>query len=239
MKKRLAKMACFAAMPILALALLGACTTNGGRPVPARILEPIPPADLNPAVFDDFDHGFASPLNGHNGTWGNNLINDTGLGYWFGGVSSESMVLYDGPPAGQPPPFNHRIATFGLASPENGWGRTFRNRDGVPTPLGAPDAIGVRFWAHEVGVAFLGSTWALYIHSDRGPSASLEFRIATINQWQEFIVEFPEGFGSEWITGYDFWMRDFTPAATGPGASAGMSVARMMFVYPDPQGVYE
>jgi len=237
MKKQLAKGSGFAAGFVMVLAFFAACATTGDHPAPARILEPIPPADLNPAVFDDFNHGFASPLNGHNGTWGNNIINDTGLGYWFGGVSSESMVLYDGPPAGQPPPFNNRVATFGLASSENGWGRSFQNRDGTPTPLGAPDAIGVRFWAHEVGVAFLGSAWALYIHAGQGEehiSASVEFRITAINQWQEFFLEFPEGFGSEWITGYDFWMRDFLPAATGPGASASMSIAQMMFVYPEP-----
>jgi len=222
------------------LAFFAACATNGERPLP--VLEPIAPTVMNLAVFDDFNHGFASPLNGHNGTWGNNLIAANGLGYWFGGVSSESMVLYDLPPTGQPAPFNHRVSTFGLASSANGWGRTFRNTDGAPTPLSAPDAVGVRFWAHEVGVAFVGATWALYIRAGQGegdPVASLEFQVTAINQWQEFFVEFPESFRGEWITGYDFWMREFPPAATGPGASASMSIAQMVFVYQDTHEGYE
>jgi len=226
MKKRFAIL-------VAALILFVACATEGDRPPP--VLEPIAPTVMNPVVFDDFNHGFASPLNGHNGIWGNDLIAANRLGYWFGGVSSESMVLYDLPPGGQPAPFNNRVSTFGLTSTANGWGRIFQNRDGTPTPLGAPDAIGVRFWAHEIGVVFVGATWAVYIRSGREGEetiASLEFQITEPNQWQEFFVEFPEGFRSDWITGYDFWMRAFTPAAErSPTASSGMSVAQMMFVY--------
>ena len=235
MTKKLA--ICAIAAAVLAAALLAGCATDRDQRTPPVAREPIAPTDLNPATFDDFDVGFASPLNGHNGIWGNNLVNDGGLGFWYGGESSESMVFYDLPPAGQPAPFNNRVSTFGLASVENSWGRVFRNAEGTPTPLGAPDAIGVSFWAHEIGVAFLNATWVVYVRGGVGDGetvASLEFQITAPNQWQEFFVEFPEGFRSDWITGYDFWMRAFTPAVErSPTASSGMSIAQMMFVYPD------
>lgn len=213
---------------IVALAFFAACATGGGVPV---VMGPIAPTDINPVVFDNFNHNFSSPLNGHNGQWGDNAIMGTGLGYWFGGVSSESMVLAE--------PFHgvtHRVATFGLAAAANSWGRAFQNTHGTPTPLGAPAAIGVRFIAREDNETFVGVTWAVYIHAGRGaggPSASLYFSISEVGEWQEFFVEFPAGFQGDWITGYDVWMRTFPPAAMTPASAAAMSVAQMVFVYAD------
>jgi len=231
MKSGLVKAAGFAGVFVVVLAF-GACGTGPAAARPTII----PPTYMNPSMFDDFNHGFSSPLNGHNGQWGDNIVHLDGLGYWFGGVSSESMVLSE--------PFHGvgvRVATFGLASSANSWGRTFQSREGIPAPVGAPAAVGVRFRAREDNATFVDARWALFIHAGRGaggPSASLEFQITEAAEWQEFAIYFPEGFRSEWITGYDFWMRDPFPAtALTPAAASAMSITQMRFIYPEAEAV--
>jgi len=227
MMKRFVTAAGIAAALVTVLVFFAACGT-GQRAAPRPTI--IPPTDINPVMFDDFNHAIASPLNGHNGQWGNDMIHLNGLGYWFGGVSSESMVLLE--------PYHGvhvRVATFGLAASANSWGRIFQNREGIPAPLGAPAAIGVRFMAREASEHFVGAYWALYVRAGRGaggPPAGLLFQITEQNEWQEFTLYFPPDFRSDWITAYDFWMRDPFPAsAMLPAAAAAMSVSQMRFVY--------
>ncbi|MCL2599597.1 MAG: hypothetical protein FWD88_00235 [Treponema sp.] len=228
MRKTFAKTVGCAAVLVLAVAFFVACGTGGGAAARPTI---IPPTDIDPAVFDNFNHGFSSPLNGHNGQWGNNDIHTNGLGYWFGGVSSESMVLAE--------PFHgvhNRIATFGLGAAANSWGRIFQTRDGIPAPLGAPNAIGIRFMAREDNATFVDVTWAIFVHAGRGaggPSAGMYFQLTEYAEWQEFFLEFPADFRSEWITGYDVWMRTFPPRALQGDAASAMSIAQIVFVYPE------
>jgi len=226
MKRTLVKAIGFASIIVTALAFLASCGTGAvARPTI------IPPTDINPVVFDNFNHNFSSPLNGNNGQWGNNDINTNGLGYWFGGVSSESMVLAE--------PFHgvfHRVATFGLGAAANSWGRTFQTRDGIPAPLAAPAAIGIRFMAREDNATFVDVNWGVFVHAGRGvggPSAGMYFQITEYGEWQEFFLEFPSGFRGEWITGYDFWMRTFPARALQGDAASAMSIAQMEFVYPE------
>ena len=218
------------------LMTLPGCRSTPG-PIPGvPVLVTVTP---DSAEFDHFNHGFPSPLNPPSvggAPWGNEAIGASGLGYWFGGVSSESMILLDGMY-----PNHIYVATFGLASPANSWGRVFQTLQGNPAPRAAPAATGVRFWAMEqrdpaLGAVttpspFQGATWLFMVNAQGSPDAAMYFQITETNVWQEFTLRFPPGFNSNRVISYSFWMRAPFPDAVTPATAARMFVSRMDFVF--------
>jgi len=246
MKRRFTKAVGFAAVLVLSLAFFTACP--GGDPV---VIEPPPPPEI--WILDDFNHGFASPLNGFGSSptdpyWGDDRAGVDGLGYWFGGVSLGGYLFLhiDAPHATAGSLHLNRVSAYYTPHPENSWGRVFQNITGEtesrPVPAGA---TGISFWVFEEGtddgrdeeLLEVAGTWLFMAICVDGIVAETSFTIEAIGVRQQVFLDFPPDFGDA-VYEYMFFMQPegpYEPEEAPPEGTVSGAVhfTQMRFVNPD------